>query len=337
MRGVVVRRLAVRRLAVLALIGGAALAASYAAACVEIAAGPGGVASIRLEPLPLPPSIVVGDTLRDSTGAVLRLRATAFDQDGKAVADAPFRFVFAPLARDTSAAQRDNKALAVDSLTGLVTAAAGFVVPQGRVGVRLGDQLQLLDTIEIVPRPTRLLRAATANGDSARTLAFSCGDAAIAPIFNQALDTGSVRQNGLATGAVAGNATPLSTLLLGDSATHDSVAVRSYLVRYEILSPTGIKSVPLERGARPAIGIVDGSTDTPLRYDTTNTSGLAEPRLRIYSPGLARADYPRDTILVTVRATALRAPRDTVASPRQFVIRLVRLTKSPTGTALACP
>src|SRR5699024_5196504 len=147
-------------------------------------------------------------------------------------------------------------------------------------------QLQLLDTLEIVPRPRRLLRAATANGDSVRTLLFSCQDAATAPPFNQAL-SGTAAQNAGVSGTI-GNYTTLSTLLLGDSATKDSVAVRRYLVRYEILSPTGIKQVQLERGTRPAIGIIDNAADSPIRYDTTSTSGLAEPRLRVYAPGLNR-------------------------------------------------
>jgi hypothetical protein len=311
-----------------------ASAAGAVAACVEITAGPGGVASIRMDPLPLPPSIVIGDTLRDSTGAVLRLHATAFDQNGDTVGGAPFRYIFVPLARDTLL--RDNRALVVDSLTGLVRAAAPpFVVPQGRVGVRLGDRLQLLDTLEIVPRPKRLLRAAT-NGDSARTLGFSCQEAATAPLSNVTPDTATARRIGLTAGAV-GTVTTLSTLLVGDSATRDSVPVRSYLVRYDILSPTTIPTVQLERGTRPAIGIIDGAADNVLRYDTTNTGGAAEPRLRLYPPGLTRAAFPRDTIPVTVRATAIRSRTDTVGT-LQFVVRVVRITRSSIdGTPVTCP
>ncbi|MGZ8493857.1 MAG: hypothetical protein ACXWZS_16765, partial [Gemmatirosa sp.] len=82
-----------------------------AAACVEISSAEQGVLAIRLEPLP--PSIIAGDTLRDSTGAVLRLRATAFAGNGDTVPGAPFRFLFVPISRDTLLS--DNRALVVDS------------------------------------------------------------------------------------------------------------------------------------------------------------------------------------------------------------------------------
>jgi hypothetical protein len=321
----------VRRPRVLALIAGAALAA----ACVEIAAGPDGVASIRLDPLPLPPSIVIGDTLRDSTGAVLRMRATGFDQNGTEVSDAPFRFIFAPISRDTTL--RDNRALIVDSLTGLVTAAGPtFIVPQGRVGVRLGDRLQLLDTLEIVPRPRRLTRVTTANGDAERTLVFECQETATAPLSSTLLTTEQARLLGVSGGNI-GNASPLATIVTGDSATNDSVRVRSYLVRYQIVSPDSIPTVQLERGTRPAIGIVDGSADNPIRYDTTNASGIAEPRLRLYPLGLTRARFARDTILVTVRASAIRRLNDTLPSPVEFLVRLVRRTRTLQGEAITCP
>ncbi|AHG90246.1 hypothetical protein J421_2709 [Gemmatirosa kalamazoonensis] len=88
-------------------------------ACVEIAVGPSGIASIRL--LGVPPSIILGDTLRDSTGAVVRLRAVAFGERGDTIGDAPFRFTALALPRDTTEAQRAIP-LVVDSLTGFVVA-----------------------------------------------------------------------------------------------------------------------------------------------------------------------------------------------------------------------
>jgi hypothetical protein len=328
-----VRRAPVRRAPALVALALASVAGAVAA-CVEIAGGPSGVYSIRLDPFPLPPSIVVGDTLRDSTGAVLRLRATGFNANGETVDGVPFRFVFVPLSRDT--ALRDNKALVVDSLTGLVRAAGPtFVVPQGRAGVQLGGRLQVLDTLEIVPRPKRLAPSAT-NGETVRTLAFFCLDAANAPLNTLTPADSIARRIGIAPGTPLGNVTTLSTLLTGDSATSDSTRVRSYLVRYEILSPTDIPLVPLERGSRPAIGIIDGATDTQLGYDTTTTSGLAEPRLRLFVPGLNRNAFAKDTIPVTVRASALRSRTDTVGTVR-FLVNVVRVSRSPDGTPVTCP
>jgi hypothetical protein len=74
---VTARRDAARRL-------GALAAAAAGGACVEITTAEQGVLSIRFDPLP--PSIVAGDTLRDSLGRVQRLRAVAFDAAGDSVA-----------------------------------------------------------------------------------------------------------------------------------------------------------------------------------------------------------------------------------------------------------
>lgn len=303
------------------------------AACVEIQTEPGGVAAIRLTPVP--PSIVIGDVLRDSVGNELRLRAVAFSAGGDTVGEAPFRFVYVPLTNDT--ALRDNRALVVDSVTGAVRAAPPpFVVPRGRVGVRLGDRLQVLDTVEIVPRPTRLARADTAD----LRLVFDCRELPAAPLTRTALSAEAARNAGV-TGTL-GNHLTLATRLTGDSTPRDTARpIRSYLVRYEIVSPApgAIRAVELERGGRrQAIAVVDGAADTPLRYDTTDASGVAGPRLRIFPAGLTRAAFPDTVIPVTVRATAIRSARDTVPGPVDFVVQLRRLTRSPLdGSPLACP
>ena len=109
--GAIVRRCAWR----LALFVGVVAAA----ACVEIATGPSGVASIRL--LPAPRAIITGDDLRDSTGAVTRLGAVAFGDHGDTIKDAPFRFTALAITRDTTAASRVVP-LVVDSVTGAVRA-----------------------------------------------------------------------------------------------------------------------------------------------------------------------------------------------------------------------
>lgn len=64
-----------RRLLALAAMGGAV------AACFGVSEPPGGIASISQVLLPSP-SVVRGDTMRDSTGAASPLRAYAFDQAG---------------------------------------------------------------------------------------------------------------------------------------------------------------------------------------------------------------------------------------------------------------
>ena len=84
-----------------------------AAACVEITTAENGVQSVSLDFLP--PSIVAGDTLRDTLGAPLALRARAFDENDAQVEDALFTYGFLPIGSDTGRARR---ALTVDSATG---------------------------------------------------------------------------------------------------------------------------------------------------------------------------------------------------------------------------
>lgn len=82
-------------------------AAVFLAACVDIPTGANDVLSIELNGLPAP-SVVVGDTLRDSAGVVSPIRITAFNFSGQVVAAPPVRF---------SALDRGVR---VDSATGIV-------------------------------------------------------------------------------------------------------------------------------------------------------------------------------------------------------------------------
>lgn len=77
------------------------------AACVEIPTGADDVLSLEINSLPSP-SVVVGDTLRDSTGVIAPVRITAFNFSGEEIATPTARF-FAV-----------DRGIRVDSLTGIV-------------------------------------------------------------------------------------------------------------------------------------------------------------------------------------------------------------------------
>lgn len=120
-----------RRLTILA-------AAMLAAACTELGSDPSAVVALELEPSPVP-AVVVGDTLRDTTGTVLLLQARAFNVENAPVAGAPVRF----LALDTAV-------LAVDSITGAVV---GRRVGQAAIVASvLGLQSERI-TIRVTLRP----------------------------------------------------------------------------------------------------------------------------------------------------------------------------------------
>jgi hypothetical protein len=115
-----------------------------AAGCIDLSAPGSGVLS--LSPFRLPyPSVVVGDTLRDSTGAAVPLRIVALDARGDTVADPEVSFlVSAPSEISVSPA---------GFLTGLqLTESPARIVAQV-------EGLQVEARIDVVPRPTDAVRA----------------------------------------------------------------------------------------------------------------------------------------------------------------------------------
>lgn len=77
------------------------------AACVDIPTGADDVLSMQVNPL-ASPSVVVGDTLRDSLGVVTPVRITAFNYSGDVVSSAAPRFTIL------------DRGIRVDSITGVV-------------------------------------------------------------------------------------------------------------------------------------------------------------------------------------------------------------------------
>jgi hypothetical protein len=306
-----------------------ALAVS-AAACVEIATGPSGVVSIRL--LTVPPSIVAGDQLRDSNGAVIPLRAVAFGERGDSVTDAPFRYSAVALSRDTSDSAR-RVPIVVDSITGATSAPGPTPLnPLARVAVRLGDRLQVLDTIAVVKKPTRLGRA-TQNGDSVRSFAFLCTD-------TSSRASTSVQQLALGAGDTVRitNAVPLAALLTADSTGTLRAPVPSYYVRFEILQPASIPEATLPNGARrPSLAIIrDPASERATNTDTTDTQGVATAYLRVVAAGLAPTGAFADSIItVRVRASARTSTTAVVPAPVEYELRLRRITRLPNSGALS--
>ncbi len=69
-----------------------AAAALFAAiSCAELGTGIGDVSYIAFDGIPWP-SVIAGDTLRDSLGVASPLRAHAYDASGREIVDAPFRY-----------------------------------------------------------------------------------------------------------------------------------------------------------------------------------------------------------------------------------------------------
>jgi hypothetical protein len=305
---------------------GVTAAAAAAAACVRVDPGPNGVASARVADAP--PSVVVGDVLRDANGEPTVLRAEGFDESGRPVSTAPVRFVYLPTRRDSLGRLVPDTALVVDSLSGAVRARNAFVSPEGVVAVRVGERLQILDTLAIVPRPDSV------SADTAVTLAlrFDCADTArrlaarpLAPVAG-GFDT-LYAYNALG---------PFRVRVRGDSAS-TRVNVRRRLVRWRVVTPRAVPSVRLPGGSAadtvPAIGVVSTDVDRLTGLDTTDNGGLSAVRLRIRQFGLGRSAIPTDTFTVRLVADAQPGPGPLAGRTQTFEVRLAR---RPGATGAGC-
>jgi len=132
---------------------GSVLAACFGAACVKITDNSTSVLSIQFNSLPSP-SVVLGDSLRDSTGAVVAPTVHAFNYQGEEIASPAVRF-YAP-----------DPGVSVDSITGVITADSLRSTP-ARIVATVGD-LQAVRTIDVTLSPDLIVAV-----DGRRTLQYS--------------------------------------------------------------------------------------------------------------------------------------------------------------------
>ena len=134
-------------------IGGSSL---VAVACTDISGSSTSVLSLQFDSLPAP-SVVVGDTLRDTTGAVVYPVVHAFNYKGDEIATAPIYF------------QSPDSGVTVDSATGLIVADSLRSSP-ARIVATAGS-LQAIQRINVTLRPDTI-----AASDGIDTLNYSLLD-----------------------------------------------------------------------------------------------------------------------------------------------------------------
>jgi hypothetical protein len=130
--------------AILVVVLGIAALAPFA--CSDIVSSSASVLSIVFDSLSAP-SVVVGDTLRDTTGAVVRPVVHVFNFRGEEVAQAPVYFL------------SPDSGVTVDSATGIVTADSLRSTP-ARIVATVGT-LQAVQNVDVTLRPD-LLQAVNA-------------------------------------------------------------------------------------------------------------------------------------------------------------------------------
>jgi hypothetical protein len=285
-----------------------------AVACVEITTAEGGVQSIALNRLP--PSIVAGDILRDSIGRPLNLRATAYGETGDSLSGPTFTYGFLPLGSDTGAAR---SALTVDAATGAVRAATLPGVARVRVTARYGERLQIVDTLSIVRRPTRIRRAVA--GDASLRLQFFCNDA------------GTQLVTATSDSVIANATRALAVRLIGDSTSAtDTVPVPDYLVQYRVVPAAGQRPIPIGLSPfgneRPAVYMTRPTLDRPIGHDTTGSTGVTVAQLRVL-PSLLREPTYAVSVIARVRVGTEFLP--------DSVVFAVALTRRNPPSGAACP
>jgi hypothetical protein len=133
-----------------------ALAVAGVLACGDVTGGSTSVLSIQFDSLSAP-SVVVGDTLRDTTGAVILPVVHAFNFKGSEIVPAPVWF------------QSPDSGVSVDSVTGIVVGDSLRSTP-ARIVATVGS-LQAIQTVDVTLRPDLLAGVSTLD-----TLSYSLVD-----------------------------------------------------------------------------------------------------------------------------------------------------------------
>lgn len=255
---------------------------SIAAACADVTISPGVPASIELTSFPAP-AIVIGDTLRDSSGVVAPVRAVVRDQQGQILPDADVRFVYADGNRDTS--------IFVDSATGFVVSlkALPTAANGARIAARSGANLQVIRSILVTLRPDSMGRTGSRRLDTLKTTLPDTGSTGVAANTSGAL---SVTVHHIEAGTVT--------------------LVPNWLVRYELLRPANPNN-----DSTAAVFLVNDAQRVS-NIDTTNTSGSASRFVRVRSskfPAGSAADSAIVRVTVSYRGKPVKGAPDTLVVP----------------------
>lgn len=252
----------------------AAALATVVVACIDLNTGVDS-ASLQFRGVPAP-SVVVGDTLRDSLGLAVPLTATV--TGGR-------KLRFLPL--DTSIRIDSNGYLTARSRD--TSASATNIV---RVIADAGGTLQTPpQALVVTVRPDQLV----SHGGAVPALAY------IADAAGTVADTGNrsaelqVRLRHLYTPGEAG------------AVARDTI-VRTFVVRFEIISSAG---------AIADSALLVSDLGNPTRSDTTNASGVASRRIRLYPKTTATAN---DSVVVLARVAYRGA--NIPGSPLRIVLPL---------------
>jgi hypothetical protein len=224
-------------------------------ACGDVSGSSTSVLSIQFDSLAAP-SVVVGDTLRDTTGAVIVPTVHAFNFKGTEIIPAPVRF------------QSPDSGVVVDSLTGIVFADSLRSTP-ARIVATVGG-LQAIQTVDVTLRPD--LIAAVDGFDS---LSYSLFDSTlnVSPQLSVKLSHGiapndSAVKSYIVSFAIVSQSNPQLGQLVNDTgkpsivATTDASGIAGRAIRLHPLfltSATTVDSIIVSATAKYRGAVVSGS------------------------------------------------------------------------------
>ena len=139
-----------------ALLGCGVVASATAYACTNTSDASDAVLSIQFDSLPAP-AVVVGDSLRDTTGAIVQPVVRAFNFKGGEIAQPPVWF------------QSPDSGVTVDSASGIIVGDS-LISNSARIVATVG-QLQAVQRVDVTLRPD-LIQAVNAED----SLKYSLGD-----------------------------------------------------------------------------------------------------------------------------------------------------------------
>jgi hypothetical protein len=238
-----------------------AVAALAAFGCTEIGSNPSAAVSMSFDTLPYP-SVVVGDSMRDTSGAVANFRGHAFNGQNAEIPNAPIKYF-----------SLDPNALSVDSTTGKAFADS---LRSSAVTVMASiNGLQIRKTIDLVASPDSLFT----NGDTSLTYVLP--------------DTGTIA-------ADLNTSVPLQVKVLHNDSAGFTSPVRSVVVRYTITYPAASATTGTPSDTTHAAFLLSDLTRARSSVDTTDISGLAARRVRV-RPGLLAGATDSVVVMATAR------------------------------------
>jgi hypothetical protein len=140
-------------------VAAAVAAAAWVGACSDVGTAPDGIVALAFDTLPYP-SVVAGDTMRDSTGRVAPLSAVAYNADGGVIDKPAVRYIVLD--------------------TGVIIGSQGHLIATTRTSgtVRVVAAAAALQSLQKTVTVTRAPSSFAASGATSDTLKYTLPDAA---------------------------------------------------------------------------------------------------------------------------------------------------------------